>query len=247
MDRMIYIAMGGASQTLDQQASIASNMANVSTPGFRAQLNNFRSVPVVGSESPTRAFVVASTPGADMRNGPTTATGRSLDIAVNGDGWLAVQMPDGTEAYTRTGNLQVTADGQLTTMDLHPVIGEAGPIAIPPGSAVTITKDGLVSALGAGAALTDAATIGHLKLVNPPSADLVRGDDGLFRMRPDVATPAADPSVTLLTGTVEGSNVNPIESMVSMITNARRYEMQMKTISTAESNEQQANQLLTMT
>jgi len=246
MDRMIYIAMSGATQTLDQQASIASNMANVSTPGFRAQFNNFRAVPVVGNEAATRAFVAASTPGADMRNGPTTATGRSLDVALNGDGWLTVQMPDGSEAYTRTGNLQVSPDGQLTTVDMHPVVGDAGPMAIPPGSSVTITKDGLVSAIGAGDAVTDSSEIGTLKLVNPASADMVRGDDGLFRMRTGVAAPQADTSVTLLTGTVEGSNVNSIESMVSMISNARRYEMQMKTISTAESNEQQANQILTL-
>src|SRR6478735_5481456 len=141
MDRMIYIAGAGAKQALDQQASVANNMANVSTPGFRAQLNNFRAVPVVGAEMPTRSFVVASTPGADMRGGPIMETGRALDVALRGDGWLTVQTPDGNEAYTRAGNLQVGADGQLLTMGNLPVMGDAGPLVVPPGASVAISKD----------------------------------------------------------------------------------------------------------
>ena len=244
MDRMIYVGMSGAKQAMEQQASVANNMANVSTPGFRAQINNFRAVPVVGLEAATRAMVVASTPGADMRSGPMTQTGRSLDVAVRGDGWLTVQMPDGSEAYTRVGNLQVGAEGQLMTMDLRPVAGESGPLVVPPGSALVITGEGVVSAIGAGDPLTGAAEVGRLKLVNPPAADMVRGDDGLFRMQAGAAPAAADPDVRLLTGTLEGSNVNPVEVMVDMIANARRFEMQMKTLQTAESNDQQANKLL---
>lgn len=244
MDRMIYIAMSGAKQAMEQQASVSSNMANVSTPGFRAQLNNFRAVPVVGDEAPTRAFVVASTPGADMRSGPIMETGRTLDVAVRGDGWLVVQMPDGSEAYTRTGNLQVGAEGQLLTMDMRPVVGEAGPLVVPPGSALAIAKNGLISALGAGDPAVGAAEVGRLKLVNPANVDLVRGDDGMFRMRTGAEAPDADPNVTLLTGVLEGSNVNPVEAMVDMIANARRFEMQMKAVQTADGNEQSANKLL---
>ena len=244
MDRMIYVGMTGAKQAMEQQASVANNMANVSTPGFRAQINNYRAVPVVGDETPTRAMVVATTPGTDMRSGPMMATGRALDVAVRGDGWLTVQMPDGSEAYTRVGNLQVGADGQLMTMDSRPIAGAAGPLVVPPGSSLVVAGDGLVTALGAGDPAVGAAEVGRLKLVNPPAGDLVRGDDGLFRLQAGAAAPQADPTVRLLTGTLEGSNVNPVEAMVNMIANARRFEMQMKTLQTAESNDQQANKLL---
>ena len=244
MDRMIYVGMTGAKQALEQQATVANNMANVSTPGFRAQINNFRAVPVVGQEATTRAMVVATTPGADMRAGPLTQTGRALDVAVRGNGWLTVQMPDGSEAYTRVGNLQVGADGQLMTLDARPIAGEGGPLVVPPGSALVITSEGVVSAIGAGEPLRGAAEVGRLKLVNPPAADMVRGDDGLFRMQAGAAAAPADPNVRLLTGALEGSNVNPVTVLVDMIANARRFEMQMKTMQTAESNDQQANKLL---
>ena len=244
MDRMIYVGMTGAKQAMEQQASVANNMANVSTPGFRAQINNFRAVPVVGDEVATRAMVVATTPGADMRSGPLMQTGRALDVAVRGDGWLTVQMPDGSEAYTRVGNLQVGADGQLMTMDSRPLLGDAGPLVVPPGSSLVVTGDGVVTAFGAGGPAVGAAEVGRLKLVNPAASDLVRGDDGLFRMRSGAADPQADPKVKLLAGAIEGSNVNPVEVMVARITNARLFEMQMKTLQTAESNDQQANKLL---
>ena len=246
MDRMIYVAMSGAKQVMEQQASIANNMANVSTAGFRAQLNNFRAVPVVGEGAATRAFVVASTPGADMRNGPITETGRALDVAINGNGWLAVQASNGGEAYTRVGNLQVGAGGELTTMDQRPVIGDAGPLVVPPGSTVSITKGGLITAMGAGDPVTGAAEVGRLKLVKPSNADLVRGDDGLFRMRDGMAVAEADPTVTVTSGAIEGSNVNPVEVMVDMINNARQFEMQMKVVQSADTNDQHANQLLSL-
>jgi len=244
MDRMIYIGMGGAKQAMEQQAAVANNMANVSTPGFRAQINMARAVPVVGQEAATRAMVVAITPGASMRSGPMTQTGRPLDVAIHGDGWLSVQTPDGGEAYTRVGNLQVGADGQLRTMDSLPLLGDAGPLVVPPGSSLSVTTDGMVTALGAGGPSAGATEVGRLKLVNPTPRDLVRGDDGLFRMQAGLPAPQADPAVKLLAGTIEGSNVNAVEAMVDMIANARRFEMQMKTLQTAENNDQQANKLL---
>ncbi len=244
MDRMIYIGMGGAKQAMDQQAAMANNMANVSTPGFRAQINMARAVPVVGDEAATRAMVVTMTPGASMRAGPMTQTGRAMDVAISGDGWLAVQTPDGGEAYTRVGNMQVGAEGQLLTMNSLSVLGDAGPLVVLPGSTVTVTAEGVVTAIGAGDPAVGAAEVGRLKLVNPAAKDMLRGDDGLFRMRAGAPAPQADPNVKLLTGTVEGSNVNAVEAMVDMIANARRFEMQMKTMQTAETNDQQANKLL---
>jgi flagellar basal-body rod protein FlgF len=244
MDRMIYIGLTGAKQALEQQASVAHNMANASTPGFRAQINSFRAVSVVGEEMGTRSMVVATTPGADMSAGPLMQTGRPLDVAVRGDGWLTVQLPDGSEAYTRLGNLQVGAEGQVSTQGGRPLMGDAGPLVVPPGSSLVVGGDGVLTAIGAGDPAVGAAEVGRLKLVNPAVADLVRGDDGLFRMQAGRPAPQADPDVRLQTGALEGSNVNPVEAMVQMISNARRFEMQMKTLQTAEGNEQQANKLL---
>ena len=246
MDRMLYVAMSGAKQAMEQQASVANNMANASTPGFRAQINSFRAVPVTdgGPEASTRSYVVATTPGADFSHGPLTETGRALDVAVHGDGWLVVQTPDGGEAYTRVGNLQVNAEGQLTTMGGRAVLGDAGALVVPPGSAVSIAANGLVTARGAGDPAIGIAEVGRLKLVNPPTADLVRGADGLFRMREGLPPAEADAAVTVTTGAVEGSNVNGVEAMVAMIANARSFEMQMKAMRTADDNAQSANKLL---
>lgn len=241
---MLYVAMSGAKQAMEQQASVANNMANAATPGFRAQVNSFRAVPVVGEESPTRAFVLATTPGADFSHGPLTETGRALDVAVQGDGWLVVQTPDGGEAYTRVGNLQVGAEGQLLTMGARPVVGEAGALVVPPGATVAIAADGAITARGAGDPAVGVAEVGRLKLVNPPTAQLVRGDDGLFRMQPGLPPADADAAVTVVTGAVEGSNVNAVEAMVSMIAQARSFEMQMKSMQTADTNAQSANKLL---
>lgn len=244
MDRMIYVGMGGARHALERQATVANNIANVSTPGFRAQVAAFRAVPVQGEELPTRAHVVDSTAGADFRAGPVLTTGRALDVAIRGDGWLAVQSADGSEAYTRAGSLQVGPNGEVLTHDGRPVIGDAGALVVPPGSEVAITGDGLVTARAPGAAPSDTAGVGRLKLVNPRDADLVRGDDGLFRLRPGLPPPQPDATVTVLSGAVEGSNVNPADALVQMISAARQFEMQMKTVQTAENNEQAANRLL---
>ncbi|MDV5356098.1 flagellar basal body rod protein FlgF [Kosakonia sp. SMBL-WEM22] len=250
MDHAIYTAMGAASQTLNQQAVTASNLANASTPGFRAQLNALRAVPVEGLSLPTRTLVVASTPGADMTPGQLDYTSRPLDVALQQDGWLAVQTADGSEGYTRNGNIQVSPTGQLTIQG-HPVIGEGGPIAVPEGAQVTIAADGTISALNPGDAANTIAPVGKLKLVKAEAREVVRGDDGLFRLSQSAqatrgATLQPDPSIRVQSGVLEGSNVKPVESMTDMIASARRFEMQMKIISSVDENEQRANQLLSM-
>jgi flagellar basal-body rod protein FlgF len=247
MDRMLYLAMSGAKQAMEQHASIANNMANVSTTGFRAQINSFQAVPVVGQEAGTRAFVVTTTPRADFRPGPLSETGRALDVAVHGDGWLVVDTGEG-EAYTRAGNLQVASDGQVTTMAGLPLVGEGGPLVIPPGSAaVSIAANGLVTAQAAGTAnATGRVEVGRLKLVNPPTADLVRGEDGLFRMANGLPPADSDPAVTVAGGFLEGSNVNPVEAMVDMIATSRLLDMQMKSLQSADENAQAANRLLAL-
>jgi len=245
MDRMLYISGAAATQTLDQQASIANNVANISTTGFRAQLNAYRAVPVQGQEAPTRAFSMAVTEGADMRHGTVSVTGRKLDIAINGDGWIAIQGNDGTESYTRGGSLQLSADGRLVTALGQQVLGEAGPIIVPPGSALSIGNDGSITTQGPGDPLTGLNQAGRIKLVNPDPNTLKRGEDATFRTA-DGEPAQADPNVTLQTGALEGSNVNPVGAMVDMIANARSYEFSMKNIQTANENDQKANQLLSM-
>jgi flagellar basal-body rod protein FlgF len=250
MDRLIYTAMTGAAQALAQQDVVANNLANTSTTGFRAQLANFRSAPLsfgdgsTVNDDTTRTFVLSSTPGADYTPGPISQTGNPLDVAVQGPGWLTVQTADGNEAYTRAGNLHVDANGQLMTATNLPVVGNSGPISVPPGSDITIGKDGSVSALVAGDPPQSIALIDQLKLVNPDPNTLERGNDGLFHTT-DGNPADPDPTVALAPGSLEGSNVNPVAAMVSMITNARQFQMQTKMLQNADQNDQSANQLLT--
>lgn len=243
MDRMIYLAMTGAKQIMAQQEATAHNLANVSTTGFRAQLSAFRAVPLLGPGAATRAYVLESTPGADFTPGTVQQTGRDLDLAVLGDGWIAVQLPDGSEGYTRNGGLQVSANGVLTTGSGQPVIGDGGPISVPPDSKLTIATDGTVSGLQAGQRATSITPLGRIKLVNPAPADLVRGDDGLFRLRGG-GTADADAGVRVAPGALEGSNVNPVEAMVTMISLARQFEAQLKLLTSAEDNSRAASQVL---
>ncbi|MDE2297305.1 MAG: flagellar basal body rod protein FlgF, partial [Burkholderiales bacterium] len=190
----------------------------------------------------TRVYTLETTTGYDMSPGAITATGRNLDVAVSGNSWLTVQALDGTEAYTRGGALDVSSDGTLTTRSGLPVLGDGGPLQVPPNTAVSIGADGTVSAKG-----TDGKTtaIGKLKLVTP-EVPLLRGEDGLFRAA-DGNGLSADPNARVQDGALEGSNVSAVGSMVAMISAARQFEAQMKMIQTADANEKSATQLLTAT
>ena len=245
MDRMIYVAMSGAKQALGQQATVAHNLANLTTNGFRAETSVFRAVPVVGEGAPTRAFVVDSTPGADFTPGVIQTTGRDLDIAVQGKGWIAVQAADGSEAYTRNGSLQLNANGVLQTRNGNAVLGDGGPLSIPSDTLITIAGDGTVSTVPTGNRPSANSTVGRIKLVNPPESSLERGNDGLFRVRDGAAAPA-DAKVRVVSGSLETSNVNAVDAMVSMIALARQFDMQMKMLQNAEGNAGKAAQLLTL-
>ena len=238
MDRMIYLSMSGAKATMQRQDTLANNLANVSTPGFRAELQAFRAVPVLGSGASTRVYSLETTTGYDASPGAITATGRNLDVAAKGNSWLTVQALDGTEAYTRGGALEVSADGTLTTRSGLPVMGDGGPLQVPPNAAVSIGADGTVSAKGSDG---KNSAIGKLKLVTPETP-LTRGDDGLFRGAGGDLS--ADDTARVQDGALEGSNVSAVESMVAMISAGRQFEAQMKMISTAEANEKAAAQLL---
>lgn len=245
MDRLIYTAMTGAKHIFEKQSNTSHNLANATTTGFRAQLDSFRAVPVLSQGLPTRAFVVDSTVGTDFTPGPIQQTGRDLDVAVQGKGWIALGLGDGTEAYTRNGNLKINENGLLQTQNGLNVLGETGPITIPPNESVTIAKDGTVSTIPKTGAATSVNILGRIKLVNPPEASLTRGDDGYFRNR-DGKPADADAAVTIVDGAVEGSNVNVVSAMVDMISLGRQFEMQMKLISNAENNANKASQLLNM-
>ena len=240
MDRMIYLSMSGAKATMQRQDVLANNLANASTTGFRAELQAFRAVPVRGDGASTRVYALETTTGYDPAAGPAQQTGRPLDVALQGNAWLAVQGFDGTEAYTRMGSLQVDAEGTLMTSGGRTVLGDGGPIQLPIDSTPQIAADGTVTVRQPNGSMTP---VGRLKLVTP-EAPLSRGDDGLFRA--SEGDLPADPNARLQDGALEGSNVNPIENMVAMIAAARQFEAQMKMLQTAEKDEQSAGQLLSL-
>ncbi len=242
MDRMIYVAMSGAKQVMEQQATTANNLANLGTTGFRAQLDSFRAVPVEGQGLATRAFVLDATTGSDYSQGVVQQTGNALDVAIRGDGWIALQADDGSEVYSRAGNLSVNDSGVLVGQRGLAVAGDGGPITLPPGGRPAVAPDGTISVMDARGVSN---AVGRIRLVNPPAAGLVRGDDGLFRLQS--GQPAeADAMVRLAPGSIEGSNVNAVDAMVNLIELARAFDLQMSLLKNAESNEAKASQILSM-
>jgi flagellar basal-body rod protein FlgF len=242
MDHSLYVAMTGAAQTLRAQEAVSNNLANASTVGFKSELTAFQSLPVLGSGLATRINGVARGQGEDMSQGASVSTGRSLDVAVSGPGWIAVQAPNGGEAYTRAGNLQLTASGQLTDAAGNPVMGASGPISVPDSTQIRIGEDGTISTVPAGSGPNTVTAIGRIKLVNP-AAKLVQGSDGLMHTA-DGSTAPVDDAVHVTSGTLESSNVNPSGELVRMIALSRQFDMQLKSIKTAETNADSANKLL---
>lgn len=246
MDRMIYTAMTGAKHILEQQTTVSNNLANVSTTGFRAQLDTFRAVPVKSEGGlPTRTFVVDNTVGTDFRPGAIQQTGRALDVAVQGDGWFVVQRADGSEGYTRNGSFKLNENGMLQTQDGLNVMGDGGPITIPPDSTVTIANDGTISTNSTLTTPSVSIVLDRFRLVNPPQDQLARADDGLFTLK-DGAQVDADVNVRVVGGALENSNVNVVDSMVNMIALARQFELNVNLLKNAESNADKANQILSL-
>lgn len=243
MDHSLYIAMSGAKQTMLAQGINANNLANLTTVGFRADLASVQSLEVDGVGLPTRVNSVVSSNGTDFSEGGLNFTNRELDFAINGAGWFAVEGKNGEEAYTRAGDLRVNNLGQLTTGAGLLVKGDGGPIAIPPFEKLEIGKDGTVSIRAVGQAANSLQLVDRIKLVNPPNEDLVKGRDGLFRLR-DGDTAVPDASVTLVSGALESSNVNAVSTLINTITLAREFEAHIKVIETAQQNDSTATQLL---
>lgn len=237
MDIMVQLAMSGARETMLAQAVNTHNLANASTVGFRADMIRF-SGEDIGSGNGSRI-----SNSIDLSQGVLHRTKNTLDVAVNGDGWMVLQAPDGTQAYTRRGDLRIDSSGRLTNGSGHQIIGNAGPIAIPPFSEIEIGTDGTISILPVGQGPTELAVVDRIQLVTLNEVALKKGEDGLLRLSADeIAVP--DASVQLLSGTLESSNVNPIEAMVRMIDLARKFESQIKIMETSEENDRTMASLL---
>jgi len=246
MDRMLFLAMSGAKQTMVAQGVNTNNLANIGTTGFKQDLEQFRSQPVFGPGFPVRVYAMTERPTTDTNPGPLNITHRDLDVAVRGEGWIAVQAKDGSEAYTRAGDLRVDAAGILTTGNGLPVLGVSGaPIVVPQATKIEIASDGSISIQPIGQNPNTLAQIEPIKLVKPPLDNLYKADDGLMHtINGEPAEP--DLNIRLISGALEGSNVNAVEAMVNMIELARTYEAQVKMMRTAKENDESVSQLMRM-
>jgi len=240
---MLYVAMNGAKQIQLQQATNTHNLANANTTGFRADFDTLRSLPVYGPGNPSRVYSVDERSGVNFDVGQVTQTGRELDVSINGEGLIAVQAPDGGEAYTRAGDLRVVNGGLLQTGAGFSVMGNDGPIALPPYEKLDIAADGTLSIIPIGQDANALAVIDRIKLVNPPLENLEKSLDGLIRTR-DGGAATADAAIRIASGTVEGSNVNSVSELINMIELARKFEMQVKLMETAENNDSSSATIL---
>ncbi len=244
MDKLLYVAMSGAKQNMNSLAVRANNLANANTDGFKADMEQARSMQAFGEGLPTRVFAMTESPSADFNSGPIKTTGRDLDIAIKGDGWIAVQAADGGEAYTRSGSLSLDTTGVLRNDRGNPVMGDAGPIVLPlPIEKIEIAQDGIISVRPLGSTAEVIEEVGRIKLVNPGNQNLMRGSDGLFRQMSGENAPA-DPLVAIESGAVEGSNVNAVDEMVNLIDIQRQFEMQVKMMKTAEEMDKASSSLM---
>lgn len=242
MEKMIYLAMSGAKEVMLRQSTNNHNLANLNTTGFKADLDNFKSLPVYGPGNPSRVYVEDTRAGTDHSSGQLISTGRDLDVGINGEGFIAVQDRDGSEGYTRAGDLRINSAGLLENGAGYPIMGDGGPIAIPPFEKIQIGTDGTITIQPLGQAVTNLAIVDRIKLVKPDTAELEKSETGIFHLPEGEAE--ADAGVTLSTGVLETSNVNSVEALVNMIELSRMFEMQVKLMKTAEDNDTAATKLL---
>jgi len=245
MDRVVYLAASGAKQILQAQTVNSNNLANANTTGFQADLAGFDARYLLGPGLDSRTYSQAEDSGVSFEKGSIESTGRDLDVAVNGDGWIAVQAPDGSEAYTRAGDLQVNVNGQLLTGAGYPVLGDSGPLVVPEYSKLEFGTDGTISVLPVGQQATSLAEAGRIKLVSPDPQQLVKGEDGLLRMSDGSAAPAST-QVTLTSGALESSNVNSVEALVNMIDLSRQYDTAVQVMKSADEMDQQSAKMMVL-
>lgn len=242
MDKSLYIAMTSAKHNMMGQAARANNLANVNTAGFRADFEQARSMPVFYGEGlPTRAYALTENPAVNYNSGPMISTGRDMDIAVENEGFIAVQAPDGTESYTRVGSLKINSEGLLLTGNNLPVMGNSGPITLPEFDKLEIGVDGTLSIVIKGAPPDALADVDRIKLVNPDTRELEKRTDGLLSFDGELE---ADGNVSIVAGFLEGSNVNPIEELTRILSLARQYEMSVKLMQNAKENSETSARML---
>ena len=247
MDKALYVAMTGAKNNMMAQVNHSNNLANVNTAGFKADLAQARSMPVYFGEGlPTRAYAMVESPATDFSHGALMQTGRELDIAIEREGFIAVQAPDGQEAYTRAGSLYVDSVGILRTGNNLPVMGNGGPIAIPAAEKIEIALDGTITVIPLGEGAEAVAQVDRIKLVNPPLDTIKKSEDGLIRVPNAEEEVPADASVRLVSGFLEGSNVNAVNELTSILSLSRQYEMQVKIMQTVKENSEASSRLLNM-
>lgn len=245
MDKALYISMTGAKNNMIAQVNHSNNLANVSTAGFKADLAQARSMPIYGGEGlPTRAFALTESPATDFSQGPLMETGRDLDIAIENGGFIAVQTPDGGEAYTRAGSFHVDSVGILRTGNNLPVMGNGGPITLPPSQTISVGADGTISVIPLGDSAEASVQADRIRLINPNPDDVYKFSDGLFRMKDPGQEPEADGAVRIVSGFLEGSNVNSVNELTSVLSLSRQYEMQVKLMQTVKENSESSARLL---
>jgi flagellar basal-body rod protein FlgF len=244
MDKLLYISMSGAKENLNATAIRANNLANAKTTGFKHDIEQARSMQAYGEGLPTRVFSLTERPAQDFSHGPLITTARNLDVAVQGDGWFVVESKDGSPALTRAGSLQIDSAGMLRNASGQLVLGDGGPIALPiPLDKLKIGNDGVITVHPKGAPSSVSEEAGRLQLVNPDMKNLVKSEDGLFRLK-DGGEFENDGNVTIASGMLEGSNVNAVSEMVDLITLQRQFDMQVKMMKTAEEVDTSQDRLL---
>lgn len=243
MDNTLYVAMSGAKQSLAQQTIYSNNLANANTSGFKSDLYQAQSVELLGAGFPSQVFGVATQSASDFAPGSLETTGRELDIAIDGRGWIAVQTPEGSEAYTRAGDLKINQSGILTTASGLVVVGNGGPISMPPAEKIQLGEDGSISVIPLGQGPESLAVIDRIKLVNPANGELAKGLDGLMHKK-DGGLAQADSNTKIVTGAIEGSNVSAVEEMINMISASRQFETQLKLMQSIDDNSQSLARLL---
>lgn len=245
MDRMLFIAMSGAKETMKAQSINANNLANASTTGFKADFQSSLSQQVYGPGLPSRVYATTQDSGVDLAKGSIVSTGRDLDIAINGEGWFAVQAGDGNEGYTRAGDLKIDNLGRLTNGAGHLVLGNGGPITIPENAKLEIGSDGTISIQPLGQPVNTLAVVDRIKLVNPANDQLEKGVDGLMHLKKG-ENATEDASVSVTSGAMESSNVNTVGALVRMIELARQYETHIKLMHSAEENDRASAEIIKM-
>lgn len=247
MDKSLYIGMSGAKQNMLSQRAHANNLANVNTTGFKRDFAQARSMPVFGDYYPTRAYAMTERPGTDLAAGALMDTGRKLDVAVEGEGWLSIQNAQGQEVFSRSGSLQIDVNGLLRNANGDLVLGNGGPVALPPFDNVEVGADGTISIVPVGGPPDQLVVVDRLKLVNPPRDALEKGEDGYIRRKAGQALGGAEPvdgNLRVATGFLESSNVNAVEEMIANLELSRQFEMQIKIMRTANDNSEAAARLL---